>query len=158
MCTFRLVALHPDYSPMLFRQLRHYQNVQYLLLVKEIRLYLCILCHTYRTPCGTGKSSACVMDIIWEELKRNNIDIDKDMLSFYMLWSNVSSIVPSSILSVLAVQRSFNISICISTQIFISIVNSSTNEKRDVWNWPDYFQIYTVVEDNKNILYRYHQH
>ena len=31
-----------------------------------------------------GKSSACVMDIIWEELKRNNIDIDKDMLSFYI--------------------------------------------------------------------------
>ena len=24
------------------------------------------------------------MDIIWEELKRNNIDIDKDMLSFYI--------------------------------------------------------------------------
>ena len=31
-----------------------------------------------------GKSSACVMDIIWEELKRSNIDIDKDMLSFYI--------------------------------------------------------------------------
>ena len=31
-----------------------------------------------------GKSSACVMDIIWEELKRNNIDMDKDMLSFYI--------------------------------------------------------------------------
>ena len=29
-----------------------------------------------------GKTSACVWDIIWEELKRNNIDIDKDMLSF----------------------------------------------------------------------------
>ena len=43
-----------------------------------------MLCHTYRTPCGTGKSNACVMDIIWEELKRNNIDIDKDMLSFYI--------------------------------------------------------------------------
>ena len=38
----------------------------------------------YRTPCGTGKSSACVMDIIWEELKSNDIDIDKDMLSFYI--------------------------------------------------------------------------
>ena len=24
------------------------------------------------------------MDIIWEELKRNNIEIDKDMLSFYI--------------------------------------------------------------------------
>ena len=24
------------------------------------------------------------MDIIWEELKRNNINIDKDMLSFYI--------------------------------------------------------------------------
>ena len=33
---------------------------------------------------GQGKSSACVMDIIWEELKRNNIDIDNDMLSFYI--------------------------------------------------------------------------
>ena len=31
-----------------------------------------------------GKSSACVMDIILEELKRNDIDIDKDMLSFYI--------------------------------------------------------------------------
>ena len=31
-----------------------------------------------------GKSSACVMDIILEELKRNNIDIDKDMLSFHI--------------------------------------------------------------------------
>ena len=31
-----------------------------------------------------GKSSACVMDIIWEELKSNDIDIDKDMLSFYI--------------------------------------------------------------------------
>ena len=31
-----------------------------------------------------GKSSACVMDIIWEELKRSNSDIDKDMLSFYI--------------------------------------------------------------------------
>ena len=50
-----LVSLHPDYSPMLFRQLRHYQNVQYLLLVKEIRLYLCMLCHTYRTPCRTSR-------------------------------------------------------------------------------------------------------
>ena len=30
----------------------------------------------YRTPCGTGKSSACVMNILWEELKRNNIDIE----------------------------------------------------------------------------------
>ena len=29
-----------------------------------------------------SKTSACVLDIIWEELKRNNIDIDKDMLSF----------------------------------------------------------------------------
>ena len=36
--------------------------------------------------------------------------------------------------------------------------NRSTNEKSDVWNGPDYFEIYTVVEDNKNILYRYHQH
>ena len=25
--------------------------------------------------------SCSVMDIIWEELKRNNIDIDRDMLS-----------------------------------------------------------------------------
>ena len=41
-----------------------------------------MLCHLYRTSCGT--SSTCVMDIIWEELKRNNIDIDKDMLSFYI--------------------------------------------------------------------------
>ena len=31
-----------------------------------------------------GKSSACVIDIIWEELKRYNIDIDKDMLSFHI--------------------------------------------------------------------------
>ena len=30
------------------------------------------------------KNSVCVMDIIWEELKRNNIEIDKDMLSFYI--------------------------------------------------------------------------
>ena len=45
----------------------------------------------------TGKSSACVMDIIWEGLKRNNIDIDKDMLSFYiskyldqrLVWKNI---------------------------------------------------------------------
>ena len=31
-----------------------------------------------------GKCSACVMAIIREELKRNNIDIDEDMLSFYI--------------------------------------------------------------------------
>ena len=31
-----------------------------------------------------GKSSACVMDIIWEELKINTIDIDNDILSFYI--------------------------------------------------------------------------
>ena len=31
-----------------------------------------------------GKSSPCAMDTIWEELKRNNIDIDKDMLSFFI--------------------------------------------------------------------------
>ena len=31
-----------------------------------------------------GNSSAYVMDIIWEELKRSNIDIDKDMLLFYI--------------------------------------------------------------------------
>ena len=31
-----------------------------------------------------GKSSTCVTDIIWEELKRNRIGIDKDMLSFYI--------------------------------------------------------------------------
>ena len=41
-----------------------------------------MLCHSYRTPSGT--SSACVMDIILEELKRNDIDIDKDMLSFHI--------------------------------------------------------------------------
>ena len=40
---------------LLFQRLRHYQNVQYLLLVQEIRLYLCMLCHTYRTPCGTSR-------------------------------------------------------------------------------------------------------
>ena len=34
----------------------------------------------------------------------------------------------------------------------------STNEKSDVWNGPDYFEIYTVVEDNKKNLYRYNQH
>ena len=28
--TLTNVSLHPDYSPMLFRQLRHYQNGQYL--------------------------------------------------------------------------------------------------------------------------------
>ena len=48
------VTLHPDYSPMLFRRLRH-QNVQYLLLIQKIRLYLYILCHMYRTPCGTTR-------------------------------------------------------------------------------------------------------
>ena len=31
-----------------------------------------------------GKSSACVMDIVWEELERNKIDIDNDMLSFHL--------------------------------------------------------------------------
>ena len=33
-----------------------------------------------------------------------------------------------------------------------------TNEMSDVWNGPDYFEIYTVVEDNKKNLYRYNQH
>ena len=42
-----------------------------------------MLCQPYRIPCGTSEQdSACVMDIIWEEHKRNKIDIDKDMPSF----------------------------------------------------------------------------
>ena len=31
-----------------------------------------------------GESSACVMDIIWDELKSNNIEIGKEMLSCHI--------------------------------------------------------------------------
>ena len=81
-----LVTLHPDYSPMLFRRLRHYQkvvNVSYLY-KKYVCIYACCVNRTEFLVGQASKSSACVMDIIWEELKRNNIDIDKDMLSFYI--------------------------------------------------------------------------
>ena len=47
-------------------------------------IYACCVTRIELLVGQAGKSSACVMDIIWEELKRNNIDIDKDMLSFYI--------------------------------------------------------------------------
>ena len=31
-----------------------------------------------------GNGSACVMDIMWDELKINSINIDKETLSFYI--------------------------------------------------------------------------
>ena len=43
-------------------------------------MHYCDLC---RTECGR-KGSACVMDIMWDELKINSIDIDKETLSFYI--------------------------------------------------------------------------
>ena len=81
-----LVVLHPDYSPMLFRRLRHDQNVVNVSYwyKKYVCIYACCVIRTALLVGQTGKSSACVMDIIWEGLKRNNIDIDKDMLSFYI--------------------------------------------------------------------------
>ena len=33
---------------------------------------------------GQAGNSACAMDIIWDELERNNIEIDKEMLSFHI--------------------------------------------------------------------------
>ena len=73
---------------MRFRQLRHYQkvvNVSYWYMkMKYVCIYACCVTRTELLLGEAGKSSACVMDIIWEELKRNNIDIDKDMLSFYI--------------------------------------------------------------------------
>ena len=47
-------------------------------------MYACCVIRTELLVGQAGKSSACVMDIMWEELKRSNIDIDKDMLSFYI--------------------------------------------------------------------------
>ena len=51
---------------------------------KYVDIYACCVTRTELLVGQAGKSSACVMDIIWEELKSNNIDIDKDMLSFYI--------------------------------------------------------------------------
>ena len=71
---------------MLFRRLRHYHkvvNVSYLY-KKYVSIYASCVNRTEFLVGQASKSSACVMDIIWEELKRNNIDIDKDMLSFYI--------------------------------------------------------------------------
>lgn len=43
------------------------------------------ICGTNRTPRGLGgNSSACSMDMIWEELQMNNIDIDRETLSFHI--------------------------------------------------------------------------
>ena len=70
---------------MLFRRLRHYQkvvNVSYWY-KKCVCIYACCVIRTELLVGQAGKSSACIMDIICDELKRNNIDIDKDMLSFH---------------------------------------------------------------------------
>ena len=47
-------------------------------------IYACCVTRIELLLGQAGKSSACVIDIIWEELKRYNIDIDKDMLSFHI--------------------------------------------------------------------------
>ena len=81
-----LVVQHPDYSPMLFRQLRHGQNV--VNVSYWYKKYVCIyaLCGT-RTELLVGRarnSSACAIDMIWDELKRNSIEIDIETLSFHI--------------------------------------------------------------------------
>ena len=71
---------------MLFQQLRHDQNVVNFsyLYKKYVCIYTYCVTRTELLVGQAGKSSACVMDFIWEELKWNNIDIDNDMLSFYI--------------------------------------------------------------------------
>ena len=51
---------------------------------KYVCIYAYCVTRTELLVGQAGKSSACVVDIIWEELKRNNIGIDKDMISFYI--------------------------------------------------------------------------
>ena len=71
---------------MLFRQLHHYQrvvNVSYSY-KKYVCIYACCATCIELLVGQAGKSSGSVMDIIWEELKRSNIDINKGMQSFYI--------------------------------------------------------------------------
>ena len=51
---------------------------------KHVSIYACCVTRTELLVGQAGKSSAWVMDIVWEELKTNNVDNDKDMLSFYI--------------------------------------------------------------------------
>ena len=61
-----LVVLHPDYSPMLFRRLRHDQNVVNVSYwyKKYDCIYACCVIRTALLVGQTSKSSACVMDIM----------------------------------------------------------------------------------------------
>ena len=63
----------------------------YEMVVKLSYSYMKNIC--IYAACGTlteilegqaGNSSACAMDTIWNELKRNNIEIDVETLSFYI--------------------------------------------------------------------------
>ena len=53
-------------------------------LVREKQPCIYTLYHRYERIVGqAGKNSASAMDIIWDELKSNNVDIDKETLSFH---------------------------------------------------------------------------
>ena len=70
---------------MLLRPLRHYHKV--INISYWYKKYVCIYAYCVtRTELTeqAGKSSACVMDIICEELKCNDIEIDKETLSFHI--------------------------------------------------------------------------
>ena len=51
---------------------------------KYVCVYACCVTRTELLVRQAGKSSAYVIDIIWEELKRNNINFEKYLLSFYI--------------------------------------------------------------------------
>ena len=76
-----LGTLHLDYSSSLFDNCDNSKtyNISYW-----YKKYVCIdaYCVTHtELPVGqAGKSGACVMDIIWGELKSNNIEIGKETL------------------------------------------------------------------------------
>ena len=63
--------------------------------VREKHPCIYTLCHcTERIVGQAGKNSECAMDIIWDELKSNNVDIEKETLDRFILrhvraWRNI---------------------------------------------------------------------
>ena len=55
-----------------------------LIRIRNTYVFMNVVSRTELLVAQAGKSSLCVMDILWGELKRNKIDIDKHTLSFYI--------------------------------------------------------------------------
>ena len=51
---------------------------------ENVRIYVHRVTRTELIVGEADKNSACAMDIIWDELRRNDVDINKETLSFHI--------------------------------------------------------------------------